>query len=487
MLNLHWTYSTDSDIWATPVLTDLDGRGLNSIIFSNRAGEVHAINGQDGTRRWLFKTESEITGSLTAVDINGDGLPEVFFGSHDGCLRVVNANGESIWSFQAQGVIRSKPLVCRLPGEDEWVVIFADYHNLVYALNGSHGTLRWRQWLRYHPFVAYSQGIVSSPAIADLDQDGRLEVVIGTRNKRIFALDAATGQIKWFRRVSYGLDSSPSVAWINGYPVIFIGSGESLNGLGDNSIYAFDGATGRTLWRQRTKGGLDSSPSIGDINGDGQLEVVEATLADASLYAWNAEEGTLLWRYRIEPTNQCRHNDDNICIPLDRNDYFTQAAICRSYSTPVFVDLNRDGRLEVVFGSNNGFLYVLDGNTGHELFRFQMDGIVHASPVMADLDGDGRLELVVCGGNRVFVFETDATGPGWPMFKRDLQNRGNSSAPSAVEPSSSCSHGSIRGETWGNLWLALSVYGIDTLEYFIYKFEKSFLRPFGLRLLKYIY
>lgn len=486
MLRLRWTYATGGEIWATPVLVDLDGDGIQDIVIGSRNGQVHAIIGRNGQSMWVFRTRAEITASPVAVDLDADGLPEVLVGSHDRRLYALRADGQVMWSFETGGIIRTKPAVFRLEGEDGYTVVFANYDNVVYALDGCSGHLRWRQLLPYCLLSPFGKGIVSSPLVADLDQDGHPEIVIGTRNKRVFALDAASGRIRWFRRFSYGLDSSPSLAWLDGRAVVLIGSGESLNGKGDNSIYALDGATGRTIWRRRVKGGLDGSPSIADINGDGRLEVVETTLANASVYAWRLEDGAVLWRYRIGPTERCRHDEDNICMPVNRDKYFTQAAVCRSYSTPIFADLNRDGQLEVIFGSNNGWLYVLRGDNGEELFRYQTEGIVRASPVMGDIDGDGWLELVVCGGNRVHVFDAEASGSAWPMFKRDIYNRGNLMLD-ALEPPSGSHDDPAPADHWVKLRLAFSVYGLDILEYLAYQIEKTFLRPFGLRLFRYIY
>jgi outer membrane protein assembly factor BamB len=148
--------------------------------------------------------------------------------------------------------------------------------------------------------------------------------------------------------------------------------------------------------------------------------------------------------------------------------------------------LTGDGRLEVIFGSNNGWLYVLSGDSGEELFRYRTEGVVRASPVMGDIDGDGRLELVVCGGSKVYVFDTDASGPAWPMFKRDIYNRGNLSLDSLELPLGSRDT-PAPADRWVKLRLAFSVYGLDTLEYLAYEIEKMLLRPLGLRLFDYIY
>lgn len=64
------------------------------------------------------------------------------------------------------------------------------------------------------------------------------------------------------------------------------------------------------------------------------------------------------------------------------------------YAAPTLVDLDHDGRLEVVVGTSVGFLYVLDA-AGQPLpgWPRQM-GQIAAQVAAADVDADGYLELL---------------------------------------------------------------------------------------------
>src|SRR5262249_4798331 len=73
-----------------------------------------------------------------------------------------------------------------------------------------------------------------------------------------------------------------------------------------------------------------------------------------------------------------------------------------SQSAPAFVDLNGDGKLDLVLGSENAWLqgwlktddgYVaLDGNA--DPFRNPSGSVLYSRPAFIDLDGDGRLDMV---------------------------------------------------------------------------------------------
>jgi hypothetical protein len=96
-------------------------------------------------------------------------------------------------------------------------------------------------------------------------------------------------------------------------------------------------------------------------------------------------------------------------------------------SSPCLVDLDGDGLTEVVFGSYDSNVYVLNGSDGSHVYpwpRSTGPGTkVYGSPAVADLDGDGMMEIVVgCEDTNgspwgwVHVWSADGSlYPGWPQ------------------------------------------------------------------------
>jgi hypothetical protein len=129
-----------------------------------------------------------------------------------------------------------------------------------------------------------------------------------------------------------------------------------------------------------------------------------------------------MWRYSIPETDACTHHH-NRCIPTGEDRYHTVRAICKSFNSPLVVESDTDAGRLVIFGSNNGSLYILNGKTGGLVERVPLDGPIRGSPVVAHLNGDGRGELVVTAGSTVVAL---ATASGVTELQRPRDNHLNS-------------------------------------------------------------
>lgn len=262
-------------------------------------------------------------------------------------------------------------------------------------------------------------GIVeqSSPVLADLNEDGKLDIIVGTtaengaannaRNRPIVLVAMeGNGHILWSKTLDAPMNSSPAVADINhdGHLEVVVSTGGDSGDIRHNgSVIAFD-RNGNQLWRfnlvdNSPNGALAaafSSPTLCDLNGDGMMEVVVG--------AWNQRiyvidhNGKPIWFNLNRPGG----------FPADAG-YFTADTI---WSTAACADLNGDGQQEIIIGADStgggtlpdgtrtqdgGFLYVFDKN-GNVLARRSFPEVIWSSPVVGDLNHDGRLEIVVGTG-----------------------------------------------------------------------------------------
>jgi outer membrane protein assembly factor BamB len=188
------------------------------------------------------------------------------------------------WKFRAAGAIVSTPAV------SGGMVYFGSSDHQVYALDERSGTLRWK-------FATHGR-VSSSPAVAD----GR--VYVGSFDGTFYALDAARGTLAWKfategeRRFSARhLHGAEPAAEVMPDPFdVFLSSPALAGGLvyfgsGDGNVYALEAASGELRWKFHTGNVVHASPAIAA----GTLYVGSW---DSYFYALDAATGKQRWRDR---------------------------------------------------------------------------------------------------------------------------------------------------------------------------------------------
>lgn len=77
-------------------------------------------------------------------------------------------------------------------------------------------------------------------------------------------------------------------------------------------------------------------------------------------------------------------------------------------ATPTIKDINNDGKPEIVFGTEMGTVYCLS-NTGKLLWQFKGKGAVRSKILVEDIDNDGHHEVIFGSTDGTFMI-LDATG-----------------------------------------------------------------------------
>jgi len=298
----------------------------------------------------------------------------------------------------------------------------------------------------------------SSPAAADIDGNGTVDVVAGTNNGHVVAV-SHDGSILWDTDVSpaFGMASStqeiassPAIADIDadGRPEVVVGTGSIradvcteggvvvLDHTGNVQHgwpqLAVDGSTGAPGCRDT----VFSSPAVGDLDNDGDMEIVAGGF-DKRIYAWH-HDGSLLPGYPPDSYHsQTYPTWDSLKGRLADT----------IWSSPALADIDRDGYLDVVIGSDEGDLapdrdcpyevppgwppeycggglYVLDRH-GELLpgFPVYIDETMQSSPAVADINDDGSPDIVVGTGSFYHNSSPDHPTAGFRLFAFDA--RGN--------------------------------------------------------------
>ncbi|WP_153110920.1 DUF4214 domain-containing protein [Propionivibrio limicola] len=374
------TYTTTS-VSTAPSFSDLDGDGSTDIVIgvgADTTGEAGAsVVGQPGDKggiyaldangniKWFHQSLDVIGGSTNTGDGRPDGVygsPVVFDIDRDGVKEVIyNSWDQNTWILDGRtgaeeqrihlaDTVWSTPRIADLNGDNIFeILVSADitanadartstggiFH--VISADGSQNFPGFNQPVGNPSYTELrgkyeEQALWSSPVTADIDGDGKLEIIYGTGN---FFHDGRGSYIK---------------------------------------VWEDDGSLKYTL---RTHGQTFATPLVADLDNDGSLEIIAATL-DGYIHAWD--------RYGQEIFNTPSRT-------------FYNTAHNPIFSAPIAVDLDGDAKLEILY-SQGAQMVILDHAGTQISSSTEMEYIFQffkGSPAAKDVDNDGHIDIISGG------------------------------------------------------------------------------------------
>jgi len=330
------------------------------------------------------------------ADLDNNGFDEIVataaVSEDNSKIYAIKYDGTIIWEYSLDGGVVSIPAIGDIDndGSLDCVVFTADKTNRGFHIYGFNfdGTPKFDKFIdTYHWYTSD----ISCPTLTNLDQDEDLEIIVGTNSilpadKKIIAFnyDGTNLVNLWERTVDGAIICSPAVGDLNGDRIDDIVFGTTSPG--GYKFYGLDGTNGQILsdnWEKDMVSKTIGSPAIGDIDNDGQYEIIAVTSQEdggsGKAIVWNSD-GTELW------------------------DFYNVNS--RFYSSPALADFILDSYLGSVIIDGyfrNRIVYRLD-ETGNVLSEYPMPGMrtyhnahsdIRSSPVIGDLNADATSDLLI--------------------------------------------------------------------------------------------
>jgi hypothetical protein len=402
--------------WEGKELFDIDNNvttysGFANLNIAIRAGVAIGDINRDGIKEIISLTRgfesTRANNSITcyiAQDLDSDHKPDI------------------VWKKQTQRTFKSGAIIDNLDNspDDSMEIVAMPCGNSTnkvphtIEIYNAQGTLIQELSLGSATF-AYS-----AAAVADLDGDGDKEIIAGL-NGGVYIWhhngDSFGATNPLYSLSGYRLGSSPVICDINndGGKEILLSvfkesqpdscrilaiktNGQLLSGWGTSGSNSYKS----TLNNDYTKG-LTKEIAVGDLNGDGKLEVV--AVGANCVKIWN-NDGTLY-------------------------NTITLSGLESQFRTPLLADIDGDFEIEIIVTSYaEGKIYGLKRN-GSSVLGFPLETaqkLQDATPVIADLDNNGKLEIVAGTGSdkKIYVWETNGNPSRieWGSVRHDARNTG---------------------------------------------------------------
>ena len=371
------------------VLADIDGQPGLEILQSATDGRLHAWH-NDGTPVAGFPVTT--TGfpqyPPSVADLDGDGDAEIVFSTRGitsgGRLYALDNAGVPLAGFPvsiSNRNVECSPVLYDLDGDGQLEIIaqtraYPIGYIHVFEMNGS-------EWGGNWPF-AMSHVPTCTPGVADIDNDGLPELFTMSYDQMYLLTAAGTPEAGWPRTIANASFSyqSPALADLDGDGDLEITIACHKDAAG-TYVFHHDG-TLAAGWPQSFDTWSYCAPTVTDLEGDGDLEIIAGQAGiffgySDCFWVWDAAGNTRSGFPYADPINGGGSEGPLTVADIDGDD-----------TLEIFADHN-------IMASDMGFLYGVDA-AGNDLpdFPLRPHGFTYLnSATVADVDGNGTNELAV--------------------------------------------------------------------------------------------
>ena len=302
---------------------------------------------------------------VTPANLRPGGVVDfVGLGADGRVFAVDGASGISLWTSRYSAAagqtpdakaVTFTPLIFGDPQRGAYVVVATQ--GGVRALLGDTGRETWRAAL---------EGRAAAGASADLDGDGRAELVVVTEDPEMFyVVNPLSGRVVASQKLAGGVAGAP-------FPFTAEGKRGVLLGMKKDGRVEFRGADGQVISESKLEGDVTTAPLV-TMRGATPFMAVGS---DNGLWAFSVPE--------LRALGAIKADDDSV------------------RGTLAAADVDGDGSSEIVMVTKRGRVALVSTADGE--VRWFVEGANDAaSAVFADVNADGVLDVIVPGGGTTFA------------------------------------------------------------------------------------
>lgn len=397
--NPGFPFSSGKAIAGSPLVVDSNNSNKNEIFWGNYSGKFYGMDYEGNVLEGFpILSKAPFVSSPAYADIQEDGNYYIIFGGLDSNLYVIDRFGNNKPGFpiRLNGPIYGSTPVGKLDGETH-SIIAATLTGSLYAICPEGNIIEG--FPVNIPFASYS-----SPALADIDNDNTLSIIIGGADNGLYVFDRHGNHRENFPFFTNSyVFSSPAVGDIdnNGFKDIVFASY-------DRRLYAIDGnGILKPGFPVNLGAPIFSSPCLHDINLDGHLNIIIGSGNPANRL------------FALDHTGQVLNG-----FPIVSEHAFS--------SSPSVYDINNDGHPDIAIGSYSGEIYIISHNGGlFKGFPYPVGAEILSSPTFYDVDNSGDIDLIFGDHNGMLhILDLQFESPGpvsqyWFTFRANYHRTGS--------------------------------------------------------------
>lgn len=298
---IKWWFDTKDGCFGQTASADLDGDGYLELVFGcyRNDGMVYALKSTDGGLLWNYFTginnfEGCNDTAPLIYDVDGDGKPEVIVASS--CTPITycfsGIDGSVKWKTSTRGS-DSPPVIGDINGDGKLEILHGQFRGYVICIDAETGAINWEILVQENTWIQ------TAPTLVDIDGDGILDFVVATwcLNKddtnRLYAYRGYDRKVLWtydLKGVVYHGTAIADLDKDNNLELI----------IGDYSgtVHCINAKDGTLKWTHSdpTYYYVGSPVSVGDLDGNGYCDLVFSGAYDIVTLNY---DGTLKWKYRM--------------------------------------------------------------------------------------------------------------------------------------------------------------------------------------------